>query len=422
MGESLEYVTECGVNYLRIRQEGVIDYRVEMLLQNRPKGLLAMEFRQMDEESWLYCRIGGVQSLRQCLEKERLGEAALRRFFGTVEQVCRSMEEYLLPFEGLVLDPAHIYVRTGGLREFYWTYGAGESGGSAEALLEYLLDHIDYNDRECVRLLYFLYQEYRNREGGIEGVRECWKLAQGQQENAFKENMLLKMADTEKNVRQTERTGRSERQGQGQQEAEYFQTGRRIQKEEKHRGMSERLREMLREKLSIRIPEGLKRNLPFRAASFAEESFQEKFPKEKLLKEKFFKEEFSTEEYPAEKMPAEGYPQSTPTVLLTGGMTSGGIYCLKARTVTEEDILLTEYPFFIGKDDKSVDRQISDSFVSRFHARIDREGEEILLMDLNSTNGTFLNRERLVPYEARKLAEGDSVIFAHREYEFCFLY
>jgi hypothetical protein len=49
--------------------------------------------------------------------------------------------------------------------------------------------------------------------------------------------------------------------------------------------------------------------------------------------------------------------------------------------------------------------------VSRIHAAIERAGNFLTLVDLNSSNGTVLNGHRLAPNEARPLREGDEVIF-----------
>jgi pSer/pThr/pTyr-binding forkhead associated (FHA) protein len=47
--------------------------------------------------------------------------------------------------------------------------------------------------------------------------------------------------------------------------------------------------------------------------------------------------------------------------------------------------------------------------VSRRHAKITRQGEEILIEDLGSVNGTFLNGQRLTPYLQHPLVSGDEV-------------
>jgi molecular chaperone DnaK (HSP70) len=60
--------------------------------------------------------------------------------------------------------------------------------------------------------------------------------------------------------------------------------------------------------------------------------------------------------------------------------------------------------------------QIDDLKASRFHAEIHTAGEELEVVDLGSTNGTFLNGERLPPHQPVKLAAGDEIIFGKTKF------
>src|SRR5262245_21482880 len=51
--------------------------------------------------------------------------------------------------------------------------------------------------------------------------------------------------------------------------------------------------------------------------------------------------------------------------------------------------------------------KLHDDGVSRAHARIRADGKQLLLEDLNSRNGTFLNGKRLV--EPLPLGDGDKI-------------
>jgi pSer/pThr/pTyr-binding forkhead associated (FHA) protein len=51
--------------------------------------------------------------------------------------------------------------------------------------------------------------------------------------------------------------------------------------------------------------------------------------------------------------------------------------------------------------------RIDDPYASDRHARIEPDGEEYVLRDLGSTNGTFLNAVRLS--EPARLAAGDQI-------------
>jgi len=73
--------------------------------------------------------------------------------------------------------------------------------------------------------------------------------------------------------------------------------------------------------------------------------------------------------------------------------------------------VIKEYPF--GKDSITMGRQedntivIGNLAVSGYHAKIDKVGEEYILTDLQSTNGTFVNDQKIV---SRKLAHGDNIV------------
>jgi pSer/pThr/pTyr-binding forkhead associated (FHA) protein len=80
-----------------------------------------------------------------------------------------------------------------------------------------------------------------------------------------------------------------------------------------------------------------------------------------------------------------------------------------------------EYPIyeghnFIGRaDEKPVDIDLDDQeppdrvWSSRQHALITFENGQLLIEDLNSSNGTFVNRTRIYPGQKRELAVGDVV-------------
>jgi ABC transport system ATP-binding/permease protein len=80
----------------------------------------------------------------------------------------------------------------------------------------------------------------------------------------------------------------------------------------------------------------------------------------------------------------------------------------KEGTTSPREYELTRPEITIGRD-PNVDITIPSPAVSRRHARLIREGEGYLLEDLGSSNGTFLNGERLL--ERRLLKTGDQIRF-----------
>jgi EAL domain-containing protein (putative c-di-GMP-specific phosphodiesterase class I) len=79
-----------------------------------------------------------------------------------------------------------------------------------------------------------------------------------------------------------------------------------------------------------------------------------------------------------------------------------------------ERIEIDRTPFTLGRNE-SCDYQILSSRVSREHAEIAREGETYRVRDLKSTNGTFVNGERI---DEHRLADGDLVVIADVHFSF----
>ncbi len=75
-------------------------------------------------------------------------------------------------------------------------------------------------------------------------------------------------------------------------------------------------------------------------------------------------------------------------------------------------IALSEHDLTIGRS-RSCGLPLADPSVSRVHAVISRSGEQFVIQDLGSTNGTYLNGARLL--EPRALCEGDSVVVGETE-------
>lgn len=95
------------------------------------------------------------------------------------------------------------------------------------------------------------------------------------------------------------------------------------------------------------------------------------------------------------------------TCLLNSGEgLPGGLYGI--GTYRGEQISLAQVPCVVGKMPEYVDQVLEDSSISRMHARfaVDQDGK-MTVRDLNSTNGTWLNGERLRPNESRTMLRGD---------------
>lgn len=105
------------------------------------------------------------------------------------------------------------------------------------------------------------------------------------------------------------------------------------------------------------------------------------------------------------------------TVLLNAQETEGArTHLLSSVRPETEDIPVPYYPFIIGKNRDLADYVLDRETVSRFHLRIDREGERVFVTDLNSTNGTQVGGRLLAANETAELYPGDEVVIADMAY------
>ena len=116
-------------------------------------------------------------------------------------------------------------------------------------------------------------------------------------------------------------------------------------------------------------------------------------------------------EYPDILIPNEGGEK---TSLL--GINPRGMVIMRMRT--EEEFLVDKDEFLIGKERVRVDYCItSNPAVSRTHAKLTRKDGKLYIEDMNATNGTYVNGERIKAGTSIPLEVGDRFRLADEEFQ-----
>lgn len=88
------------------------------------------------------------------------------------------------------------------------------------------------------------------------------------------------------------------------------------------------------------------------------------------------------------------------------------------RVKTGEKISVNKPEFIIGKERRRVDYCISDNnSVSRTHVKLISRAGELHIMDMNATNGTFVNGTRISGGQEARISSGDKFKLADEEFQ-----
>ena len=79
-------------------------------------------------------------------------------------------------------------------------------------------------------------------------------------------------------------------------------------------------------------------------------------------------------------------------------------------------IRLDKIPVLIGRASDEVDLWFDDVNISRIHARLDYKNGQVVIVDMNSVNGTYRNGEKLKAGDSYELFAGDTIKLADMEF------
>lgn len=102
-----------------------------------------------------------------------------------------------------------------------------------------------------------------------------------------------------------------------------------------------------------------------------------------------------------------------------GGRTSSGLLRLIAMNAPSRiEIAITKDDFVIGKKAELCDGVIDfNKMISRSHCRINKRGGQYTITDLQSANGTYVNKVKLQPNQPHPISNGDVIRLANSDFQ-----
>lgn len=347
-----EFVRSLNCNYERLLLDKMPEerrYQYCILNRGGIRGLLSCNLRYINGLAYLYYDISSRQSVKQLYSTRYITAAWMKDFVWSLGQIRQELERFLLDTGNIIFYPEQIFQdpESNVFSFLYVPYYDGESG--LKQLLEFWVEHIDYEDEALVEWVYHMYEQIEQK-GNIYLQTQIF-------EDVEKLDIpITRPGAVPQNIEEEKPEGKEE-----ESRKHFF-------------GIFEN-----RKKKNREWREGYRRDM------------QEIMEERGVAEDTVYDDEYGRTIYIEETKENEEVPRQLCTSV--------------GKTVALLDKPITT----IGKKKEDADVFLNDMSVSRLHARVVKEKDVCYIEDMNSTNGTFKNGLRLQPYERRELEEGDEI-------------
>lgn len=426
-----EFKRDMHNNYMVMKKaNGILEnsYCLNMLLNNSIPGLLKLELRVIDNSNEYYYEVTAKQPIYLLFEKGQLNREQIKKLMKGIIYGINKGREFLLKENDFVLDPQYIYISLSSF-EVSLCYVVGFNMDIRKQLcevIEFLMNKVDHRDEEAVLLIYGLYKLTREETctfQKLEEILEKKDIKDGQREGGkiteYHKQEELPCSKEEKTIKGPKILERVE----SEKEKLYYPKKTLV-----YCGLSAavtifiiyffaKIGEFHYGKMVGILIIAIAAELYFLSRILSRSHMEAKLecnieyiePKKKAEVLFQSKEIISSE-----------IENSEQTMVLSDMEVHESYKLYPEDNKTYKEIPLIEFPFFVGKLKVNVDYSIENKAVSRFHAKLEKEGDNFYITDLNSTNGTFLNEIRIEANTRRILHLGDEISFANIKYRFAY--
>ncbi|SFQ21521.1 FHA domain-containing protein [Butyrivibrio proteoclasticus] len=416
-------------------------YQLKILESGRVKRLLKCNVRAINQESFLYYDITSMLNIADRYSAKGLNKEQLIKLLSDMKEMMENLSEFLMGEEGIVLDTKNVFINLSSGECCFMYYPYLKEQKSFEEFAEQLLDIVDHDDEGAVDIIYDLCDKAHIKEmlildiledilGKNEGVREIKpviynKETTNEDYNAY-ENFDIEEQEDE--VVEESRMERSKRVLSGKVQILFFfmfiaviagimyvRMNYILTKEESLLSIGIMLVSGITG--AVALIDGIK-TMNGHKISKGDKALED------VDAEETYEDynDYEDENYEAYKAP----------VRVTSSFSEKNTHenqndCCDGATIVLTDtdekamtlystnldktirICLDKLPITIGKMQGCVDSIIPDNSISRMHCRIVKDQNGIALIDLGSTNGSFVNGLKIAAQKKTYIDEGDEV-------------
>ena len=160
-----EFVRNLNCNYERILLDVNPEnkrYQYSILSRGGIKGLLASSLRYINGQAYLYYDISSKQNVVQLYSTKPLTRKWLKDFLWSFRRIREELSRFLLDEQHILWFPQEIFRDLESDAFFFLYVPYYEEDNGFKNLLEFMVEHIDYDDEELVECVYRMYEQFEN--------------------------------------------------------------------------------------------------------------------------------------------------------------------------------------------------------------------------------------------------------------------
>ncbi len=448
----VKYYKDLSHNYMILKSDTYNEekkYQLKMISENKIQHLLPCSIRNINDEIYFYYEISSKQSLRYIYEKEKIGYQQLHHLLEQINEATKQIREYLLEDIHILLFPEYIYADPE-RQEYYFVYYPYETSNNELIMMfaEFLLEKADHKEEETLDVVYKIFELVQDGNFIIADVLKLFH------------KPAIEVKDTPQMIEELPGEIKST---YPEYEEEMDDVDFDYEEEESSQYKVSMIISAILLLICIFAIIGI-----FCVRYFCLLSVEEnvlsivgiimlilmasllllflityQVREKKSYKRKNIDEKAEVNSIPLNQyMVADPYYQDLNdnknldylnnsfgreekkdniygnTIFVEASLYSRENKLYGINKGNKYHIDLNQLPCTVGKMAGGVDFVIKEDTISRIHARFTKEGENINVTDLNSTNGTFKNGLRLEPNETISIEPGDEIRFG--KMTFCY--
>jgi hypothetical protein len=134
-----------------------------------------MLVRRIDDKNVYQYKILSYESMTDRYSRECIKKKDIKAMLAALIRISVTANEFLLNADCIVLEPKYIYMEESNIYFCYYPDNGSSFCNGMKQLMEYILEHIDHNDRDTVMTAYGLYQRILKNSYTMESLMEVFE-------------------------------------------------------------------------------------------------------------------------------------------------------------------------------------------------------------------------------------------------------